>query len=311
MFDSTKNTEDKKSNSSYNQLRIWNSIMAGLHFLQAIIMIVLAKSSTQELYWNLPNPVFNPNMNTNERPRYIALAQENWIDINMGQTIALFLFISALAHLITVLPNVYPWYVKNLKSNINLIRWYEYALSSTVMILVIALLCGIRDAGILIPLLAINACMNLFGASMEYHNSTLKKLGVNQTITSTIEEEGKQALTTKEVINTYKTNWSHFIYGCFAGIIPWIILGIYFYTTFDRLGNIDELPDALKNALNTVRFVLPTLFIFFNSFALNMFLQYKKVWKWENYLFGEKIYILLSLVAKSILAWFIFFGTLR
>lgn len=42
-----------------------------------------------------------------------------------------------------------------------------------------------------------------------------------------------------------------------------------------------------------------------------MYLQYKKVGKWENYLHGEKVYILLSLVAKSALAWQVFAGTLR
>ena len=42
-----------------------------------------------------------------------------------------------------------------------------------------------------------------------------------------------------------------------------------------------------------------------------MVLQYKKVWKWKNYLFGETVYIVLSLVAKSLLAWQVFAGTLR
>jgi hypothetical protein len=42
-----------------------------------------------------------------------------------------------------------------------------------------------------------------------------------------------------------------------------------------------------------------------------MVLQYKRVWKWKKYLFGEKAYIILSLLAKSFLAWFIWGGTLR
>jgi hypothetical protein len=54
----------------------------------------------------------------------------------------------------------------------------------------------------------------------------------------------------------------------------------------------------------------PTLFIFFNVFAINMVLQYKKVGRWKDYLFGERAYIILSLTSKSILAWLIFAGTL-
>jgi hypothetical protein len=45
-------------------------------------------------------------------------------------------------------------------------------------------------------------------------------------------------------------------------------------------------------------------------FALNMWLQYRRVGRWRSYLFGEKAYMVLSLVAKSLLAWQVFAGTL-
>jgi hypothetical protein len=50
--------------------------------------------------------------------------------------------------------------------------------------------------------------------------------------------------------------------------------------------------------------------LFFNTFAINMWLQYKKVGKWKLYEFGEKTYIVLSLVSKSVLAWVVVLGTL-
>ena len=53
-----------------------------------------------------------------------------------------------------------------------------------------------------------------------------------------------------------------------------------------------------------------TLFLFFNSFALTQWLQYKRIGRWRNYLTGERTYILLSLLAKSALAWQVFGGTL-
>lgn len=52
------------------------------------------------------------------------------------------------------------------------------------------------------------------------------------------------------------------------------------------------------------------LFIFYNTFAINMYLQYKKIGPWKDYIFGERGYIELSLVSKSALAWVIFFGTI-
>ena len=49
---------------------------------------------------------------------------------------------------------------------------------------------------------------------------------------------------------------------------------------------------------------------FFNSFAVNQWLQYRQVGPWRSYAFGEKAYLVLSLVAKSALAWQIFGGSL-
>lgn len=38
-----------------------------------------------------------------------------------------------------------------------------------------------------------------------------------------------------------------------------------------------------------------------------MILQYRKIGKLADYLYGERVYIILSLVAKSILAWLVLF----
>ena len=93
-----------------------------------------------------------------------------------------------------------------------------------------------------------------------------------------------------------------FIFGSIVGLVPWIVLALHFF-------------NALANADGTVPtfvyFILGSLFIFFNTFAINMYLQYKKVGKWKDYIFGEYTYIVLSLVAKSALAWQVFGGTLR
>jgi len=38
--------------------------------------------------------------------------------------------------------------------------------------------------------------------------------------------------------------------------------------------------------------------------------EYKKIGLWKDYLFGERVYIFLSLAVKTVLAWIIFAGTL-
>jgi hypothetical protein len=98
---------------------------------------------------------------------------------------------------------------------------------------------------------------------------------------------------------TQKTDWMPFYFGCVAGIIPWIAIAIYFFGSASN----GEMPTF-------VYFILVTLFVLFFSFAVNMVLQYRKVGPWRDYLFGEAMYILLSLVAKSALAWQVFGGAL-
>jgi Heliorhodopsin len=274
----------KKVESEYKNLRKWNGIMSVLHLIQGIIMVFLSKSTLFPIFLYLPKP--------SSVTRSVTIVGEKWYEVNLGYTISAFLFLSAAAHFITILPKVYEWYIAKLHDKINLIRWYEYAISSSVMIFVIAALCNINDGLTLFLLVVANACMNLFGAMMELHNSSLRKLA---------EKNGTE----------YKVCWSAFVYGCFAGIAPWVVLGTYFFVSLERLGELPDIPQRLKDALTTVRYGFPGLFFFFNLFAINMVLQYKGVGKWKNYLFGEKAYIILSLLAKSFLAWFVWGGTLR
>ena len=93
-------------------------------------------------------------------------------------------------------------------------------------------------------------------------------------------------------VRTMKPFW----FGCVAGAAPWVAIGY-------NLVAAEEVPDFVIG-------IFVSLFIFFNSFALNQWLQYKGVGPWRSYAFGEKAYLVLSLVAKSALAWQIFGGSL-
>lgn len=94
-------------------------------------------------------------------------------------------------------------------------------------------------------------------------------------------------------------NWTAFVFGCVAGAVPWIAIAIYFTS-----------PGFEASPPGFVVGIFVSLFVFFNCFALNMVLQYRRAGPWRDYLFGEAVYILLSLTAKSALAWQIFASTL-
>jgi hypothetical protein len=94
-----------------------------------------------------------------------------------------------------------------------------------------------------------------------------------------------------------RTNWTAFWLGCAAGAAPWIAIGIYLFAT--------------PGVPTFVYWIYGSIFVFFNAFAINMYLQYRRIGRWRDYAFGERAYIWLSLVAKSLLAWQVFAGTLR
>ena len=90
-----------------------------------------------------------------------------------------------------------------------------------------------------------------------------------------------------------------FWFGCIAGAIPWIAMFLLLFS-----------PGSSQKAPGFVYGIVFSLFLLFNCFALVQWLQYKEIGKWKDYLAGEKTYITLSFVAKSLLAWQIFAGTL-
>jgi hypothetical protein len=92
-----------------------------------------------------------------------------------------------------------------------------------------------------------------------------------------------------------------FVFGCITGVVPWIVIVIFVLAPGSTSTN--EVPGFVYG-------IIISLFIFFNSFALVQYLQYKQVGKFANYRYGERTYIILSLVAKSLLAWQVFAGTL-
>lgn len=87
--------------------------------------------------------------------------------------------------------------------------------------------------------------------------------------------------------------------GCVVGVVPWLAIGLYPVS-----------PGSSAEPPGFVYAIYMSLFLFFNVFALNQWLQYRQVGRWRSYLFGEYAYIVLSLVAKSALAWQVFGGTL-
>jgi hypothetical protein len=191
--------------------------------------------------------------------------------INLGGAIIAFLLLSAIFHFAIISPFFKKRYFEGLANTHNYFRWTEYALSSSIMITSIMLLNGFTDFAGLIAVFAVNASMILFGALQEKY----EKPGNGKALP--------------------------FIMGCMTGIVPWIIIIISAFRPGYEGEN--QIPGFVIG-------IIVTIFIAFNTFGINQALQYRQVGKWKDYLFGERVYITLSFVAKSLLAWQVFSGAI-
>ena len=247
------------SSEKQAKLRRYNLIAGTFHSIQAIAILALSNGFSLPVHINF---LQGPPLPGTEFEK-IAL-----FDFPMAAGVALFSILSALAHFYVSGPG-FSKYIEGLRNKRNYFRWVEYALSSTLMIILISLLNAVWDVIALIGIAAANISMILFGWLQEKY-----------------EEPGKGSLLP-------------FWFGCIAGAFPWIAMIWLLFS-----------PGSSQNAPGFVYGIVFSLFALFNSFALVQWLQYKQVGKWADYLAGEKTYITLSFVAKSLLAWQIFVGTL-
>ncbi len=262
-------TSQTPAKDTFLRLRKWNLSLAALHAVQGVLVLIL--STVNRFPVSTSYLTQDPLQTAAQGKPVLGLATHHLFDVNLAYVIAAFFIMSAIAHI--VLATLYrKRYEAGLTVDINKVRWYEYALSASTMMIAIGLLVGIQDVALLVALFGGTAVMNLCGLVMETHNRPGKPV-----------------------------NWHSYIVGSIAGLVPWIIIAIYLLA-----GNLYG-----TSAPAFVYWIFVSIFIFFSCFAVNMWLQYKKIGKWADYLYGERVYMILSLVAKSLLAWQVFAGALR
>jgi hypothetical protein len=249
----------KEINAS--SIRRSNLIAGFFHLAQMVVVLILANDFSLPI---VARYMSGPPGSTFAEP--VTL-----LNTPVGLAVAIFLGLSAFFHFLVASPRFFARYAAGLAAHRNYFRWVEYSISSSVMIVLIAQICGVSDVVAIISLFGVNASMILFGWLQEKY-----------------EQPGNGG-------------WLPFIFDCIAGLVPWLALLFYVLA----IGG----PGDTK-APAFVYGIVISLFVLFNTFAVVQYLQYKKVGKWSDYLRGEKTYITLSLVAKSALAWQIFISTL-
>lgn len=191
-------------------------------------------------------------------------------DLRIDLAVAAFLALAAIDHLAMAGP-ARGWYQANVARGVNPARWWEYSISASLMVVLIAMLAGVSSAVALVALFGVNAAMILFGLLMERVN-----------------------------LGRERVQWRPFIFGCVAGAVPWVAIGVQLAVSQSQTGRIPAFVFA----------IFFTLLLLFGSFAINMWLQYRRIGPWRDPVFAERAYLWLSLLAKSALAWQVYAGAL-
>ncbi len=169
------------------RLRSYNLVMGFFHAAQGIVILALANDFTLPVTGSF----------LAGRPGSGEYARQHLFDIRIAWGVAAFVFLSALAHWLVASPGIYEWYSRNLLRQRNYARWIEYSLSSSVMVVIIAMLTGISDVAALGAIFGVNAAMILFGLLQEHY-----------------ETPGRP-------------RWLPFLFGCLAGAVPWAVIAVY------------------------------------------------------------------------------------
>ena len=166
--------------ATYRRLRIWNASLASLHAAQAAVILALSTAFTLPVTISFLKgpPGTDPSTNT-------------VFDLRIGPVVAVFLLLAALDHALVAAPRIHRWYERNLAIERSPARWWEYSLSASLMIVLIAMLTGISDLAALIAIFGVNAAMILLGAAMERANRS-----------------GRPVI------------WLPYVFGCIAGAVP-------------------------------------------------------------------------------------------
>jgi len=192
-------------------------------------------------------------------------------DLRIDWMVGLFLLLAAVDHF-AVGTFGRTWYEKNVSKGVNPARWWEYSISASIMVVLIAMLAGASNVVALLTMFGANAAMILFGLVMERAN-----------------------------VGSRKVDWTPFIWGCVIGAVPWIGIAIQLLVLSQNYGS--GIPGFVYG-------IFVSLFILFNTFAVNMWLGYRGKGRWKDPLFVELVYVILSFTAKTVLAWQVYAGSL-
>jgi len=312
-------TANRLRGLTYAQLLyMLNLIACVVHLGFAVAVMVIAKGPVNVDLWS-PSARFNvPQLSDVVRGN--ATAQVLWqpyyylkeqpFTISLRDFTLWFFILSAMAHGFVVLTgcqlSLYYWWIDQCRQPL---RWLEYFWSSTLMMVALAIFCGIRTTYLLLAIASLNMLMITFGwvtealsrpdfSSREMLSNGMQGRHTRWLISGKIEDRSTLILACVPIrcLPTAASlqRLGPFLLGWFPYAICWyILINVYFTSTQEGRdeGNFPAFVDVIIYGEVGI----------FSIFGIVMLLQQLTHWGCYNFYWGEVTYIILSLVAKILL----------
>ena len=278
-------------------VRSWNLLTSLLHLGNGIAIVALRYVNDRDRLYDIKQSY--PDWSRNASSEAIIEGEEFSItkkeitahQLSLTWLIAIFFFLSFAFQMAAYFPQLYA-YEELLRRGRHPLRFIEYSLSSPLMLVAIALLCGIFEQYALIGIfLAMFSC-NILGLLAEHLASMKPKEKTDE------EDRLLRSLDNRAQQEHLTVTWIAHVAGWLCVIGAWLPILVAFSVSNS---------EGTESAPDFVYVIIATMFILFNTFGINQLLELSGVYGHET---AELVYIMLSLTSKSLLGWLIFANVL-
>jgi hypothetical protein len=252
--------------------QFWNKVFAGLYAVQAVLLVVLAKSSS------VPVTVSYPAVDTLATEatghEVVASAYRHLFDVRVAWVLAVVLLIFAVGHIL--MATIYrKRYELDLQTGVNRWRWATLGLGGGVLLAVVGLLSGMQHIGLLLAVVLFSCLAGILVLLTE----------------RCIAHNGKN------------TQMEHVLCATslIAAVFPWVVLigGVAAAWMYNG-----KLPVYLCGVYAAL-LITAVASMFVTHYRL------KAVGKWKNTLYTERVYALLALGGTALVVWQVYLGILH
>lgn len=260
-----------KDGLSAKGLRRLNQTAALLNLIEAIVILAIKKSG-QGIRPVDSGFIGHNSLAAATSTQPVAVpAIRHLFDLNLAYVVAAFLLVSALINILLA-TRYRASYEQDLERHTSRARWIEYSISAGLMMVAVAMVVGVADLSLLLLLLGTTSFIAFQGLVAEAYGQAAKRV-----------------------------NWFSYWSGLGSAVLSWVVVTIYLWGAY-----------AFGTGVPAyVYTIFISMLFLFALISINRGFQYRKLGRWENYLYGESFYILLMFLAQAALAWQIFAGALR